>query len=149
MCVWGLLIVILVTLGRAGAGEHYALLVGIDQIPDIGSEFDLKYAESDAKKLRRLLLEEGFYAEEHIHLLTGSATSSANQARKGTIRSTIEDILTKELESDDVLLVYLAMHGTLIKEEDETKRAFLPTDALKGRASTYITDEELEPLKRL
>ncbi|MEW6755368.1 MAG: PEGA domain-containing protein, partial [Candidatus Latescibacterota bacterium] len=137
------LAVLLLAAAGAQAGEHHALLVGVDRVPGIGPEFDLKYAERDVHDLQRLLVDKGYYAPENVHVLTGSGVAPEEAASWSGIRSTLKDVLARSLQPDDVLLVYLALHGTLIREGDQTRRAFLPHDARKGSRSTYIRDEEL------
>jgi hypothetical protein len=134
---------LLVLGAQPGMAEHYALLVGINHVPGIGTEFDLRHAEADARRLRDRLIGDGFYAADHVQLLTGSAAAAQEQASKVSIRSALEDVLAPRLGTDDVLLVYLAMHGTLVRDGDISKRAFLPRDARKGLASTYVADAEL------
>jgi hypothetical protein len=139
---WMIAVVLFTTLNQLEAGEQYALLVGIDHVPDIGPEFDLKNAEGDVEQLKSWLVEEAFYLDEHVHLLKGSSSGQL-KASKTLIQSEIVDEFARDLSSEDVLLIYLAMHGTVVKEGDETKRAFLPVDASKGRPTTYISDKEL------
>lgn len=57
----------------------------------------------------------------------------------------------QRMASGDVLLIYLAMHGTLLRsdtEPDGNDEAFLPVDAQRGNPGTYLRDNDLVSILR-
>lgn len=88
-----------------GAGERYALVIGINDYEDDGFE-DLDFAEADARLFRDTLVGHGFFPddEDHVRLLTGTEAD----------RNGITDGLSWLIDSageNDFVVIFFAGHG--------------------------------------
>jgi hypothetical protein len=119
---------------------RYAVVVGIADYP--GTENDLYYTDDDAIEFRQALLDEGGFQAENITMLQDDA------ATKLAIQSAITNWLASREETDDLVILFYAGHGTYGTdtsgdESDGYDEYLVPYDA-GGSPSTYIRDDELD-----
>lgn len=138
-----LVLAALLSATAAGAwAESYALVVGIAEYAD-PTIADLEYAANDARDVALALEQECGFERANILLLTdGEATRRGLEAGF--------DWLAKTAGPADLVLIYIAGHGTSIvdREGDEADgdgldECVLPCDAVLLDPATYLTDDEL------
>lgn len=85
----------------------YALVVGIGRYKNLEAQQQLKFAESDADAMYRVLISSqgGGFATENVHRLIGS------QATLDNLRAEIEQWLPSVAQPEDRVIVYFAGHG--------------------------------------
>lgn len=95
----------------AAVPRGYALVVGISQYENIPAEKQLKYAESDARRLFRILVSQagGAFPAENVHLLVGADATLTN------IRRELEVWLPAVARPGDRVVVFFAGHGFVSK----------------------------------
>jgi len=101
------LVVVLLTSSAHAQVERHAIIVGSNQ--GVSGEPQLRYAESDARKFRELLVELGGFKAAHTTVLTGGAATDLNKKLievNDRIRS------SPDLGRQAVLLVYYSGHAS-------------------------------------
>ncbi|HYB95315.1 MAG TPA: caspase family protein [Vicinamibacterales bacterium] len=85
----------------------YALIVGISEYKNLDASKQLRFPESDADALYRVLInhEGGAFPAENVHFLKGSQATLAN------IRHELETWLPSVAQPADRVVVYFAGHG--------------------------------------
>jgi tetratricopeptide (TPR) repeat protein len=85
----------------------YAVVIGIAKYKNLDPSQNLKFSESDAEAMYRVLIsqEGGAFPAENVHLLKGSQASIAN------IRQELEVWLPSVAQPEDRVIVYFAGHG--------------------------------------
>jgi hypothetical protein len=92
---------------QTGVPRGYALVVGVGSYPKLDEARQLRYAESDADAVYRVLIsaEGGAFPAENVKLLTGREATLAN------IRRELEEWLPSVAQQGDRVVVYFAGHG--------------------------------------
>ncbi|MGQ0733415.1 MAG: caspase family protein [Acidobacteriota bacterium] len=90
-----------------GVPRGYALIVGVGAYRNLDQSKQLRFAESDADAIYRVLInhEGGAFAAENVHLLKGADATLAN------IRREVEEWLPSVARPADRVVVYFAGHG--------------------------------------
>jgi tetratricopeptide (TPR) repeat protein len=94
-----------------GVPRGYALIVGISNYKNLDSKRQLRYAESDAQSIYRLLIskEAGAFQPENVHILTGAKATLQN------IKYELETWLPSVAQPSDRVIVFFAGHGLVDK----------------------------------
>ncbi|MBI4247339.1 MAG: caspase family protein, partial [Candidatus Rokubacteria bacterium] len=127
--------------GKPGAGERWAVVIGIDQYrnPSIAS---LRYATADAEAVFRLLTTKGGVKPENARLLLNE------QATQRALRQVLGDVLRQKALKDDEVIIYYAGHGTTEPDagaEGGLAKYLVPWDAdPESLFSTAIPMEEVD-----
>ena len=89
--------------------SRWAVIIGISQFKNVAPQFQLRYADRDAKSFAAFLRspEGGNVPPSHTRLLTDTAATAA------AIRSTLHDWLPSVAGPNDIVYVYFAGHGVL------------------------------------
>jgi len=82
--------------------KTYAIIIGIDNYPNLSPEFQLSYAVSDAKAIERMLRSKFLFNKIH--------TLYNEQATKSNILDLLLNKLSK-ISKDDAVFVFFAGHG--------------------------------------
>lgn len=95
------------TAAPADVPRGYAVVVGVAQYEHLDESRQLKFPESDAESIYRVLIskEGGAFPAENVRLLKGKDATLAN------IRSAIEEWLPSVAQPSDRVVVYFAGHG--------------------------------------
>jgi len=125
------------------AGQHYALLVGVSDYPNLGPKQQLKGPANDVVLMREVLRAKGF-ADDHVRVLADGA-EGAREPNRAAIMAAMTEITGKAGRGDYVLL-YFAGHGSKQPEDKaRTDRGhkpngmneiFLPKDVGKWDGGT-------------
>jgi uncharacterized caspase-like protein len=115
----------------------HAILVGIDRYRD-GFIPTLSCARADAEAFADLLERRIARSERRVRLLLDEEASKRN------IMAAIGDELHREVEGDDIVLLYFAGHGSPERRaaKDKQSRYLIPHDAEYGRIFTTGIDME-------
>ncbi|HEY7187837.1 MAG TPA: caspase family protein [Vicinamibacterales bacterium] len=94
-----------------GVPRGYALIVGVSNYKNLDSKRQLRFAESDAQSIYRLLIskEAGAFPPENVHLLTGAKATLQN------IKYELETWLPSVAQPSDRVIVFFAGHGLVDK----------------------------------
>ena len=89
----------------------YALVIGISHYKNLDPEQNLRYPESDAEAIYRVLIsqEGGAFPADNVHLLKGSQATIAN------MRHELEEWLPSMAQPADRVVVYFAGHGLVVQ----------------------------------
>ena len=101
------------TVGRVPVVPRgYALLVSVAHYEKLDPEDYLRFPESDARALYRVLIskEGGSFPAENVHMLTGRKATLQN------LQHELEDWLSSAARPQDQVVVYFAGHGFLGKD---------------------------------
>jgi tetratricopeptide (TPR) repeat protein len=92
---------------RTGVPRGYALIVGVANYKNLDESKQLKFSESDAEAMYRVLInhEGGAFPPENVHFLKGPQATLAN------VRRELEQWLPSVATSADRVVVYFAGHG--------------------------------------
>lgn len=92
---------------RTGVPRGYALIVGIARYQNLDESKQLRFPESDAEAMYRVLInhEGGAFPAENVHFLKGEQATLAN------IRHELETWLPSVAQPMDRVVVYFAGHG--------------------------------------
>jgi tetratricopeptide (TPR) repeat protein len=92
---------------RSGVPRGYALIVGIAEYQNLDASKQLRFPETDAEAMYRVLInhEGGAFPAENVHFLKGSQATLAN------IRHELETWLPSVAQPADRVVVYFAGHG--------------------------------------
>ena len=95
----------------AGVPRGYALIVGISNYKNLDAKRQLRFAESDAQSIYRLLIskEAGAFPPENVHMLTGAKATLQN------IKYELETWLPSVAQPSDRVIVFFAGHGLVDK----------------------------------
>lgn len=90
-----------------GVPRGYALIVGVSNYRNLEADKQLKFPESDADAIYRVLISQqgGAFPAENVHFLKGS------EATLERVRFEIEDWLPSVAQPNDRVVVYFAGHG--------------------------------------
>ena len=116
-------------------GNFWALIIGINDYPNLGPEMQLQAARADAQDLATVLQKRyGFAKERMIQLYD-------KQASRDEIIVALESLAGAVGEKDS-LLIYYAGHGEYNKLN---KRGFwIPSDAMKSKPSTFVSNADIK-----
>ena len=145
------LLLLATTLHPAHAAEHYALLVGVSDYPNLKPELSLDGPRNDVSLMYELLLSRG-YKKENIALLSdqGTATLPTKQAISAGVKT-----LQKKVKRGDFVYLHFSGHGSQqpaaiddMQEADGLDEIFLPRDVSNwnfdlGSVPNAITDDEI------
>ena len=94
-----------------GVPRGYALIVGISNYKNLDAKRQLRFAESDAQSIYRLLIskEAGAFPPENVHILTGAKATLQN------IKYELETWLPSVAQPSDRVIVFFAGHGLVDK----------------------------------
>src|SRR5262245_27921934 len=92
---------------QRGIPRGYALIVGVGGYPNLDASKQLRYSESDADAIYRVLISAagGAFPAENVKFLKGSQATLAN------IRRELEEWLPRVVQPADRVVVYFAGHG--------------------------------------
>ena len=92
---------------RDAVPRGYALIVGIARYQNLDESKQLRFPESDAEAMYRVLInhEGGAFPAENVHFLKGEKATLAN------IKYELEEWLPKVAQPSDRVVVYFAGHG--------------------------------------
>jgi tetratricopeptide (TPR) repeat protein len=92
---------------RDAVPRGYALIVGIARYQNLDESKQLRFPESDAEAMYRVLInhEGGAFPPENVHFLKGAKATLAN------IKYELEEWLPKVAQPTDRVVVYFAGHG--------------------------------------
>jgi tetratricopeptide (TPR) repeat protein len=92
---------------RSGVPRGYALIVGVSAYKNLDDSKQLRFPESDADAMYRVLInhEGGAFPAENVHFLKGAQATLAN------IRHELETWLPSVAQPADRVVVYFAGHG--------------------------------------
>ena len=92
---------------RSGVPRGYALVVGVANYKNLEASKQLRFSESDADAVYRVLInhEGGAFPPENVHFLKGPQATLAN------IRTELEEWLPSVAQPADRVVVYFAGHG--------------------------------------
>ena len=92
---------------RSGVPRGYALIVGISNYQNLDQSKQLRFPESDAEAMYRVLINNrgGAFPAENVHFLKGSQATYAN------IKHELETWLPSVAQPADRVVVYFAGHG--------------------------------------
>jgi len=95
----------------SGVPRGYALIVGISNYKNLDAKRQLRFAESDAQSIYRLLIskEAGAFPAENVHILTGAKATLQN------IKYELETWLPSVAQPSDRVIVFFAGHGLVDK----------------------------------
>ncbi len=95
----------------ASVPRGYALIVGIGAYQKLAPEEFLKFPESDAQAIYRVLISQrgGAFPAENVHVLIGA------QATLKNLRHELEDWLPAVAKEPDRVVVYFAGHGLVVR----------------------------------
>ncbi len=126
---------------RGGAGERWAVVIGIDQYRD-PSISPLSYATADAEAVFKFLTTTGGVKVANARLLLNKDATQRN------IRQVLGDFLRQKALSDDEVIIYYAGHGTTEADasaEGGLAKYMVPWDADPVNLfSTAIPMEEID-----
>jgi len=117
------------TAARIGAGERWAVVIGIDQYRDL-SVAPLRYATADAEAVFRFLTTQGGVKPTNARLLLNK------QATQRAIREALGDFLRQKALKDDEVIIYYAGHGTTE-----------PDPSAEGGIAKYLVPWDADPEK--
>lgn len=92
---------------RAGVPRGYALIVGVAEYQNLDASKQLRFPESDAEAMYRVLIsqEGGAFPAENVRFLKGAQATLAN------VRRELEEWLPSVAQPQDRVVVYFAGHG--------------------------------------
>ena len=92
---------------RSGVPRGYALIVGISNYQNLDESKQLRFPESDAEQMYRVLINNngGAFPAENVHFLKGAQATLAN------IKQELEGWLPSVAQPSDRVVVYFAGHG--------------------------------------
>lgn len=115
-------------------GNYWALIIGINEYPNLPENMQLQAAKPDAQEIAQVLQRRyGFAKERMIQLYDKKAS------RDDIIRAL--ETLAATVGETDSLLIYYAGHGEYNKN---TKRGvWIPSDAVKEKQSTFVSNADI------
>ncbi len=131
---------LILALAGVARAEKHALLVGINEYPQI----PLRYCVNDIEDVKKMLIEHYGFSEANITMLTDAAAT-----REG-ILSAAQTKLVDGSKPGDVVFFHYSGHGTHIDdksgdEEDGQDEALCPVDCI-GDDTKLILDDEMGEL---
>jgi len=126
--------------------ERYALLVGVGQYRADSGLNALRYAEKDVEELSRLLQASGY---RNVLVMTKSEFLKRGDYRYLPVAKHVRgelELLLKDLDQRDDVVVGLAGHG--VKYKDDDKSFFCPIDAKLGERQNLIALEDIYSMLR-
>jgi len=116
-------------------GNYWALIIGINDYPNLPENMQLQAAKPDAQEIAAVLQKRyGFAKERMIQLYDKKAS------RDDIIRAL--ETLAATVGEKDSLLIYYAGHGEYNKN---TKRGlWIPSDAVKDKQSTFVSNADIK-----
>ena len=107
------------------SGRRVALLIGVDAYDDPEIR-DLDYAASDAREVRRVLLESGTFLGKDIILMT---PDQPNPALRPTRANVLKQVNALQGAGDlDLVFVYFSGHGTAADTDTGRRNYIYPQD---------------------
>ncbi|WP_412069607.1 caspase family protein [Rubrivirga sp. IMCC43871] len=127
--------------------RKWALLIGIDQYPNLSKYHQLKGCVNDVMAMGGLLRDRFGFPAEQVTTLTNAAAT-----RAGILAAL--DALAEQVQDDDVVVVHYAGHGSQITdlegdEPDGLDETIVPHDGVRvSGPNTDITDDEIHAFIR-
>ena len=108
-----------------GVPRGYAVIIGVGTYPHLDASRQLRYSESDADAVYRVLIspEGGAFPAENVKFLKGAQATLAN------VRHELEDWLPSVAQPADRVVVYFAGHGFV----KDGKGYIAPSDVVPDR----------------
>ncbi|MEK6743369.1 MAG: caspase family protein [Nitrospirota bacterium] len=116
-------------------GNYWALIIGINDYPNLPPSMQLQAARPDAQEIASVLQKRyGFAKERMIQLYDKKASRDDIILALETLAATVSD--------KDSLLIYYAGHGEYNKN---TKRGvWIPSDAVQAKQSTFVSNADIK-----
>jgi len=116
-------------------GNYWALIIGINEYPNLPSTMQLQAARPDAQEIATVLQKRyGFAKERMIQLYDKKASRDDIILALETLAATVSE--------KDSLLIYYAGHGEYNKN---TKRGvWIPSDAVQAKQSTFVSNADIK-----
>jgi hypothetical protein len=111
--------------------KYYALIISVQNYEDKGIK-DLDYPVEDGEKIRKML--------QDYYTFDPSYTTHLKNPTLKQITDALSELATK-VGLKDNLLIFYAGHGYW--DEDAKQGYWLPTDAKKGTANTWLSNKDL------
>jgi formylglycine-generating enzyme required for sulfatase activity len=123
--------------GEFVQGDFWALIVGINEYPNLPPQRQLAAARPGAEAVARILRQYGFERDRISQLYDANAT-------RGDILGHIRGPLRRDAASNDSILIYFAGHCQVDPQTREV--GWLPSDAVENDATSYILLKDLQLL---
>jgi len=116
-------------------GDYWALIIGINEYPNLGPEMQLQAARPDAQAVATVLQKRyGFAKERMIQLYD-------KKASRDEIMLALEK-LSEVVDGKDSVLIYYAGHGDYSK--DKNRGYWIPSDAVKNKTPSYVSNADIK-----
>lgn len=122
-----------------GAGQRWALLIGVDDYED--SAFaDLRYTANDARKLAGILIDSGSWRSDHVVVMTPDQPDPRLQPTRLNILKQLDRL--SRLSDADTVLFFFSGHGGAAEADSGLQNMVFPMDTGTGvESETAITVE--------
>ncbi|MBY0549877.1 MAG: caspase family protein [Candidatus Obscuribacterales bacterium] len=119
--------------------DKWALVVGISKFQD--PQWNLLYADKDARDFAKFLTDECNFAPDHVKLLTN------NEATRTSILTELgARWLPANAKAGDLVVIYFATHGTNAKQDVAHKNFLVAHDT--DPTNPFVTGIEIQDLAR-
>jgi formylglycine-generating enzyme required for sulfatase activity len=118
-------------------GDFWALIVGINEYPNLPPQRQLKAARPGAEAVARSLRQYGFERDRISQLYDANAT-------RGDILGHIRGPLRRDAGPNDSILIYFAGHCQVDPQTRDV--GWLPSDAVENDATSFILLKDLQLL---
>ncbi len=147
MVIFAVLLISCLGTAAQESGTKWALVIGVNEYPNLGSDYTLKYAQSDAQAIAKRLREPAVrMPENNLFVRVGQ------KATKGNIQSVLVDEIAMKVKPNDTVFIYFSGHGCQYADDDSDEQIdnknddkdefILPVGAREDKPSTWIRDDE-------
>lgn len=119
--------------------DKWALVVGISKFQD--PQWNLLYADKDARDFAKFLTDECNFAPDHVKLLTNNEAT-----RTGILTELGSRWLPANAKPGDLVVIYFATHGTNAKQDVAHKNFLVAHDT--DPTNPFVTGIEIQDLAR-
>lgn len=126
----------------------HLLFVGVSDYNEDSELQDLRYAEKDAETIFKIFRNQSaLFGNIDSNLLVGARATSGNLiAGVNAIRQLAQD---GEIKPEDVLIIYISSHGTLLEDGDFRIATFDYLKLAKERTTVSMRREVINPLREV
>lgn len=131
--------------------QRWALLIGINQYPNLPPRLQLHYAVADVNDLKRVLIDQYQFPESNVVTLI-----DAQATKKGITRALADLASKRRIAKDDAVLIFFSGHGQTVSLQNGGEMGYmLPYDAEVDLADPtdfsayYATCIGMDELQRL